>query len=110
MTPFLPAGMYRTCSSSGDEVVTEVAIKILKSGLSLESQTDFEREIEILSGFNHPNIIKLLGIFQSQGSLIFTPVYSYESNSSYSNFSMTKVNALGVNSVHSLLWIACNAV
>ena len=57
------------CSPAGDEIVKEVAIKILKSGLSLESQSDFEREIEILSSFDHPNIIKLLGIFRAEGTL-----------------------------------------
>jgi serine/threonine protein kinase len=47
-----------------------VAIKILKSGLSIESQSDFEHEIEILSSFNHPNIVKLLGIFQTEGNYV----------------------------------------
>ena len=70
---FLPActpvssGVYRVSDAAGDEIQKEVAIKILKNGLSLESQCDFEREIEILSSFNHPNIIRLLGIFRSDG-------------------------------------------
>ena len=48
----------------------DVAIKVLKSGLSMESQLDFEQEIEILSGFDHPNIVKLLGIFRTEGKYL----------------------------------------
>ncbi|GFR92288.1 trk-like receptor tyrosine kinase [Elysia marginata] len=41
---------------------TKVAVKILKEGASREAQEDFEREVEIMSSFDHDNILKLLGI------------------------------------------------
>lgn len=59
--------------STEGETTRDVAIKILKSGLSLESQADFEREIEILHSFDHPNIVKLLGIFRNEGLYPFLP-------------------------------------
>jgi len=67
-------GIYKTTTESGDES-KEVAIKILKSGLSLESQSDFEHEIEILSSFKHPNIVKLLGIFKIEGKYHYHLLY-----------------------------------
>ena len=51
-----------------------VAIKVLKAGLSVEAESDFEREIEILSAFNHQNIIKLLGICRCSGKLLNHPL------------------------------------
>lgn len=39
-----------------------MAIKILKEGVSNELRADFEREVEILSNFQHPNIVKLIGV------------------------------------------------
>ena len=57
-------------ANSRYECTMDVAIKVLKSGLSMESQLDFEQEIEILSGFDHPNIVKLLGIFRTEGKYL----------------------------------------
>ncbi|XP_022244265.1 tyrosine-protein kinase transmembrane receptor Ror-like [Limulus polyphemus] len=42
--------------------VVPVAIKILKDGATSEAQNDFEREVEIMSTFNHENIITLVGV------------------------------------------------
>lgn len=54
-----------------EEETLTVAIKVLKPGLSVEAESDFEREIEILSSFNHQNIVKLLGICRLSGNEIF---------------------------------------
>ena len=59
-------------ANSAHECTMDIAIKVLKSGLSMESQLDFEQEIEILSGFDHPNIVKLLGIFRTEGKYACT--------------------------------------
>ncbi|XP_076313444.1 tyrosine-protein kinase transmembrane receptor Ror-like [Tachypleus tridentatus] len=42
--------------------IVPVAIKILKDGATSEAQNDFEREVEIMSTFNHENIITLVGV------------------------------------------------
>ncbi|XP_074663017.1 BDNF/NT-3 growth factors receptor-like [Tubulanus polymorphus] len=39
-----------------------VAVKLLKNGVSLEIKEDFEREVEIMSTFDHDNILKLIGV------------------------------------------------
>ena len=39
-----------------------IAVKVLKEGVSNEAREDFEREVEIMSAFDHENILKLLGI------------------------------------------------
>lgn len=41
---------------------TMVAVKMLKEDASPELQVDFEREACLLAEFNHPNIVKLLGV------------------------------------------------
>lgn len=66
-TVVLSVGVFRLNDGAQDEIMRQVAIKVLKCGLSVESQCDFEQEIEILSSFDHPNIVKLLGIFRSEG-------------------------------------------
>ncbi|XP_060591806.1 tyrosine-protein kinase transmembrane receptor Ror-like isoform X2 [Ruditapes philippinarum] len=40
---------------------TLVAVKVLKEGVSNEARDDFEREVEIMSAFDHDNILKLIG-------------------------------------------------
>lgn len=44
------------------ENYTMVAVKMLKEDASSELQVDFEREACLLAEFNHPNIVKLLGV------------------------------------------------
>jgi serine/threonine protein kinase len=44
-----------------------VAVKVLKENVSNEIREDFEREVEIMSAFDHDNILKLIGVVtQSQ--------------------------------------------
>lgn len=45
-----------------DEEFTLVAVKMLKDEASNDLQVDFEREACLLSEFDHPNIVKLLGV------------------------------------------------
>ncbi|EEC03538.1 nerve growth factor receptor TRKA, putative [Ixodes scapularis] len=47
-----------------------VAVKVLKESVASEAQADFEREVQIMSSFQHDNIIKLLGVvFQESGAI-----------------------------------------
>ncbi len=45
-----------------DDKAKDVAVKILKEGVSKEAKEDFKREVEIMSGFDHENILKLIGV------------------------------------------------
>jgi len=45
-----------------DDEFTLVAVKMLKNEASIDLQADFEREANLLSEFDHPNIVKLLGV------------------------------------------------
>lgn len=44
------------------EDFTIVAVKMLKDEASQDLQVDFEREAMLLADFDHPNIIRLLGV------------------------------------------------
>jgi muscle, skeletal, receptor tyrosine kinase len=44
------------------EDFTLVAVKMLKDEASQDMQSDFEREACLLAEFDHPNIVKLLGV------------------------------------------------
>lgn len=61
------AGLYYTPDSPD---ATNVAIKILKEGVSNEVKEDFDREVEIMSNFSHDNILSLLGVI-TKGKRIF---------------------------------------
>ena len=45
-----------------DDMAKYVAVKILKEGVSREAKEDFKREVEIMSAFDHENILKLIGV------------------------------------------------
>lgn len=45
-----------------DEEFTLVAVKMLKDDASEDMQSDFEKEACLLAEFDHPNIVKLLGV------------------------------------------------
>ena len=61
----------RTVSSIGEleeadcTTTRKVAVKVLKEGVSTEARIDFEREVEIMSAFDHDNILRLLGTVQT---------------------------------------------
>ena len=42
--------------------VDMVAVKYLKENPETEMENTFQRELEILSNFNHPNVIPLVGV------------------------------------------------
>ncbi|XP_038660065.1 muscle, skeletal receptor tyrosine-protein kinase isoform X2 [Scyliorhinus canicula] len=44
------------------ETSTMVAVKMLKEEASPDMQADFQREAALMSEFDHPNIVKLLGV------------------------------------------------
>ncbi|CAG2116544.1 unnamed protein product, partial [Medioppia subpectinata] len=52
--------VFKGTYKQSDATIIQVAIKVLKE--KNESKEDFEREIEIISTFNHKNIIKLIGV------------------------------------------------
>ncbi|KAF7494770.1 Muscle, skeletal receptor tyrosine protein kinase [Sarcoptes scabiei] len=45
-----------------DEDFTWVAVKVLRQEATVDMQSDFEREAILMSEFDHPNIVKLLGV------------------------------------------------
>ena len=59
-----------------DDMAKYVAVKILKEGVSREAKEDFKREVEIMSAFDHENILKLIGVVAI--GEIFYPDYDYD--------------------------------
>ncbi|WAR10630.1 NTRK2-like protein [Mya arenaria] len=55
----------------------DVAVKVLKEGVSNEAREDFEREVDIMSAFDHDNILKLLGTVQTGNSDTPYMVFEY---------------------------------
>ena len=45
-----------------DDDIRHVAVKILKEDATRETKDDFRREVEIMSSFQHENILKLVGV------------------------------------------------
>lgn len=43
------------------ERIETVAVKMLKRTTNVEAEEDFMREVEIMSSFNHENILSLTG-------------------------------------------------
>ena len=39
-----------------------VAVKVLKESASREAEEDFMREVEVMSSFQHPHILRLIGV------------------------------------------------
>ncbi len=54
-------GQLRVTDDNGVERVETVAVKMLKQTTNLEAEEDFMREVEIMSSFDHPNILGLIG-------------------------------------------------
>ncbi|CAL4157222.1 unnamed protein product, partial [Meganyctiphanes norvegica] len=61
-----------------EESIT-VAIKVLKESAATEQESDFLREVEIMSAFRHDNILQLVGIVtQGSESCLSTPWMVFE--------------------------------
>lgn len=45
-----------------NEEATSVAVKVLRQEATADMQCDFEREAMLMSEFDHPNVVKLLGV------------------------------------------------
>ncbi|RWS26336.1 BDNF/NT-3 growth factors receptor-like protein, partial [Leptotrombidium deliense] len=61
--------VYKGLYTTEESETIQVAIKMLKDGIGPEGQSDFEREVEILSTFRHQNIVKLIGIWNGHNSM-----------------------------------------
>jgi receptor tyrosine kinase len=61
-----------------------VAVKVLKEGASSATKTEFFREASLMAGFNHPNILKLLGVCIEQEPLCM--IFEYMEMGDLNNF------------------------
>ena len=56
-------GVWSHPSTDSDKVVEEeVAVKTMENGSSEEDRVKFLQEAAIMGQFNHPNIVKIIGI------------------------------------------------
>lgn len=55
------------------EPFTMVAVKMLKEEASADMQNDFQREAALMAEFDHPNIVRLLGVYESCTFTIHLP-------------------------------------
>ncbi|KAK3908621.1 Tyrosine-protein kinase transmembrane receptor Ror [Frankliniella fusca] len=53
--------VYRGELRASDGVAQTVAVKVLKESASSEAEQDFMREVEVMSAFQHPHILQLIG-------------------------------------------------
>ncbi|KAK7862222.1 hypothetical protein R5R35_011120 [Gryllus longicercus] len=51
-------------ATEGGGVMETVAVKVLKDAASAEAEQDFLREVETMSAFRHPNILRLVGVVE----------------------------------------------
>ncbi|GLG92358.1 Tyrosine-protein kinase transmembrane receptor Ror [Gryllus bimaculatus] len=51
-------------AAEGGGVMETVAVKVLKDAASAEAEQDFLREVETMSAFRHPNILRLVGVVE----------------------------------------------
>ncbi|GFY49241.1 uncharacterized protein TNIN_425021 [Trichonephila inaurata madagascariensis] len=54
--------VHKGIYTNNDGIIRPVAVKTLKDNYNQDAQTDFEREVEIMSAFSHENILKLEGV------------------------------------------------
>ena len=62
-----------------------VAVKVLKEGVSNEARDDFEREVEIMSAFDHDNILKLLGTVSTGKCILLVSKGIHSNHNIYQN-------------------------
>lgn len=53
-----------------------VAVKMLKEEASVDMQNDFQREAALMAEFDHPNIVRLLGMC-AESVIIYTTQMNY---------------------------------
>lgn len=68
------------------ERVTLVATKTLQEGATLKDKMDFEREAEIMLNFDHPNILRLLGVSFKDKNLPMCLLFEYMENGDLNNY------------------------
>ncbi|XP_030768246.1 tyrosine-protein kinase transmembrane receptor Ror-like, partial [Sitophilus oryzae] len=54
-----------------------VAIKVLKDSATKEAEEDFFREVEIMSAFQHRNILSFVGVVPREGNVCPMMVFEY---------------------------------
>ncbi|XP_013784786.1 tyrosine-protein kinase transmembrane receptor Ror-like [Limulus polyphemus] len=87
--------VYKGIYIQDSGIAVPVAVKVLKDNLSSEVESDFEREVEAMSTFDHENILKLLGVVLKEAEAVPWMVFEFmqygdlgellRNNSSYIN-------------------------
>ncbi|XP_052130405.1 BDNF/NT-3 growth factors receptor-like [Frankliniella occidentalis] len=54
--------VYRGELRVADGIAQTVAVKVLKESATTEAEEDFMREVEVMSAFQHPHILRLIGV------------------------------------------------
>lgn len=67
----------------GEDNLT-VAVKVLKEGASSSTKSEFFKEAALMTGFNHPNILRLLGVCIEQEPLCM--IFEYMEMGDLNNF------------------------
>jgi len=75
-------GRYGNGPSEDDYVL--VAIKVLKDDMSKDAKEDFEREAELLSTLEHPNIVHFYGVCIE--NVCFMLIFEYMENGDLNKF------------------------
>ena len=63
-------GLWSHSEADSDQVVKEeVAVKTVEDGASEEDKIKFLQEAAIMGQFNHPNIVKIMGVMLEQNKV-----------------------------------------
>ncbi len=87
---------YHTGTDSDQRISDEVAVKTINQGAGEEERIILLQEAAIMGQFDHPNIIRLLGVILdsklevsiARSSLFMHRIYRYRISSTYLIFSM----------------------
>ena len=77
---------YRDGATSDPSVEVEVAVKSINGGANSDERVRFLQEAVIMGQFNHPNIIKILGIFTDYQESVVTEYYLPFCSVTFNNF------------------------
>lgn len=69
-----------------------VAVKMLKEEASVDMQNDFQREAALMAEFDHPNIVRLLGMWTSSVIIYSKQMNCYSSKND--EFARTLINGV----------------